>query len=116
VAYVKAVIGWGLAIAVPVLLTGALFIPLPVTTSRSAAPTVQTARAPGRLDAPLDPQDLVTDPHDWKTPPAEPLDTIDLYGNEVTDAVAEYTIDRAGSLHELHSPQTELPRLGSPKS
>jgi hypothetical protein len=41
---------------------------------------------------------------------------IDLYGNEVTDAVAKYTLDPAGSLYELHSPQTELPRLGSPKS
>ena len=42
--------------------------------------------------------------------------TIDLYGNEVTNAVAEYTVDPGGSLYELHSPQTELPRLGSPKS
>jgi hypothetical protein len=41
---------------------------------------------------------------------------VDLYGNEVTDAVATYTFDRAGSLYELHSPQTELPRLGIPKS
>ncbi len=42
--------------------------------------------------------------------------TVDLYGNDVTDAVAEYTLDPAGSLYELHSPQTELPRLGIPKS
>jgi len=42
--------------------------------------------------------------------------TVDLYGNEVTDAVATYTLDPAGSLYELHSPQTELPRLASPKS
>ena len=41
---------------------------------------------------------------------------VDLYGNEVSDAVARYTLDPAGSLYELHSPQTELPRLGSPKS
>jgi hypothetical protein len=40
----------------------------------------------------------------------------DLYGNEVTDAVATYTFDQSGSLYELHSPQTELPRLGIPKS
>ena len=58
-------------------------------------------------------------------PPVEPASRrsadgadaiIDLYGNEVTDAVAQYTLDPAGSLYELHSPQTELPRLGSPKS
>jgi hypothetical protein len=39
-----------------------------------------------------------------------------LYGNEVSDAVATYTFDQSGSLYELHSPQTELPRLGIPKS
>jgi len=41
---------------------------------------------------------------------------VDLYGNEVIDAVATYSLDPTGSLYELHSPQTELPRLGSPKS
>lgn len=43
-------------------------------------------------------------------------DDIDAYGNEVTPAVAEYSLDPAGSPYERHSPQTELPRLGSPKS
>jgi hypothetical protein len=41
---------------------------------------------------------------------------VDAYGNEVNSAVAEYSLDDAGELYELHSPQTELPRLGSPKS
>ena len=41
---------------------------------------------------------------------------LDAYGNEVTNAVAEYSLDPAGSLYELHTPQIELPRLGSPKS
>jgi hypothetical protein len=41
---------------------------------------------------------------------------VDLYGNEVSDAIATYRLDPAGSLYELHSPQTELPRLGEPKS
>lgn len=40
----------------------------------------------------------------------------DLYGNQVDDAVAEYSLDAAGSLYELHAPQVELPHLGSPKS
>ena len=42
--------------------------------------------------------------------------TIDLYGNEVTDAIATYSLDPGGSLYEVHSPQTELPKLASPKS
>jgi hypothetical protein len=38
----------------------------------------------------------------------------DLYGNEVSDAVARYKLDDEGSLYEVHSPQTELPRLAPP--
>jgi hypothetical protein len=39
----------------------------------------------------------------------------DLHGNEVVyDAVATYELDEAGSLYEVHSPETELPRLASP--
>lgn len=41
---------------------------------------------------------------------------VDLYGNEVIDAIATYSLDPDGSLYEVHSPQTELPKLGSPKS
>lgn len=41
---------------------------------------------------------------------------IDLSGNDVTEAVARYRLDATGSLYEVHSPQTEIPRLGSPKS
>lgn len=41
---------------------------------------------------------------------------VDTYGSEVASAVAEYSLDPAGTLYELHSPQVELPRLGSPKS
>jgi hypothetical protein len=40
---------------------------------------------------------------------------LDLYGNEVMPAVATYTFDDLGSLYEVHSPQTEVPRLGSPQ-
>src|SRR5207247_9207145 len=50
-------------------------------------------------------------------PPREREDdgSRDLYGNDITDAVAKYKLDSDGSLYELHSPQTQLPRLGSPK-
>ena len=41
---------------------------------------------------------------------------VDLFGNDVTDAVARYRFDATGSLYEVHSPQTEIPKLGSPKS
>jgi hypothetical protein len=41
---------------------------------------------------------------------------LDVLGNEISEAVATYKLDSTGSLYEEHSPQTELPRLGSPKS
>ena len=41
---------------------------------------------------------------------------IDAYGNEVTEAVATYKLDSSGEVYEEHSPQTEVPRLGSPKT
>jgi hypothetical protein len=41
---------------------------------------------------------------------------VDLYGNDVSDAVAEYTLDAAGGLYEVHSPRTELVHLASPKT
>ena len=40
----------------------------------------------------------------------------DLYGNEVTEAVAKYLLDSTGAVYEEHSPQTEVPRLAAPKS
>jgi hypothetical protein len=46
----------------------------------------------------------------------EPAAAVDFYGNQVSPAIARYKIDAAGALYEEHSPETELPRLGSPKS
>ena len=47
---------------------------------------------------------------------AVPEPAMDLYGNEVTDAVAKYRLDSRGALYEEHSPQTEVPRLKAPES
>ena len=73
---------------------------------------------PEGAEAALTPVDVypVADetPDDREPAPGEGF--TDLYGNEVSDALATYTFDQTGSLYELHSPQTELPRLGSPKS
>ena len=41
--------------------------------------------------------------------------SVDFNGNEVRPAVAQYKVDPAGALYEEHSPETEVPRLGSPK-
>ena len=49
-------------------------------------------------------------------PDEDVYDAVDLYGNEVTAAIATYKLDGSGALYELHSPQTELPQLAPPKS
>ena len=99
----KAVARLGLAIGVPVFLAGAIFTSRTVTSTRPPIPVGLAVAAAN--DAPAD-----------HRPDADDGGVVDLYGNEVTDAIATYSIDPAGSLYELHSPQTEVPRLGSPKS
>ena len=47
---------------------------------------------------------------------SEQIDAVDSYGNEVNRAVATYQFDATGSLYELHSPQTEVPKLRPPKT
>ena len=37
-----------------------------------------------------------------------------LQGDEVSEALATYGIDGAGNLYEVHSPETEVPKLGRP--
>ena len=66
---------------------GALVTPPPVTSSQWA---------PGIVEASRD--------------SAKEAD-VDSYGNEVTPAVAEYSLDPAGNPYELHAPQIELPHL-----
>lgn len=41
---------------------------------------------------------------------------LDVYGNEIEDAVTDYRIDSAGDVYERHSPETQVPRLGPPVS
>ena len=100
----KVLAGLGLVVALPFLAGRALFIPATVTAtlSQPGAPAIQTS-------ADSVPRQSI-DSHD------SAQGIVDLYGNEVSDAIATYSLDRTGALYELHSPQTELPRLGNPKS
>jgi len=102
----------GLAVFVPFLLLSAIFTPGVVTSSQSPVlPATATTTATDQM--------TVTAPgFDILAPEVQPDEdaSSDLYGNDVTPAVAKYSFDATGSLYELHSPQTELPRLRSPKS
>lgn len=106
-----------LAVALPILVAGAFFTPQLVTRSASVEESswVESPTVAASSDA-RDARD-VPETRDELGEPAGGADGFtDLYGNEVTDAIATYTFDQSGSLYELHSPQTELPRLGIPKS
>jgi len=39
---------------------------------------------------------------------------IDLFGNEVSEAVGDYRVDRLGDLYERHAPDTAVLKLGPP--
>lgn len=40
----------------------------------------------------------------------------DLFGNEIDVAIADYRLDRRGTIYERHSPDTAVSKLGSPKT
>jgi len=103
---------WTLAIAI--FITGAFFTPQlgtsPAAVEEAPLASVVVSSSAETIGHFAEPDD------DGREPADGPSGFTDLYGNEVTDAVATYTFDQTGSLYELHSPQTELPRLGIPKS
>ena len=49
---------------------------------------------------------------DFAQMPAEPR--VDVYGNEIEDAIGDYRIDPRGDVYESHSPDTEVSRLNAP--
>jgi hypothetical protein len=81
-----------IAVALLTFAAGSVLTLQPVTSSRSHSSVVVTSQDAGGENG------------------------IDAYGNEVTNAVAEYSLDPAGALYERHAPQIEIPHLGSPKS
>jgi hypothetical protein len=89
----------GIAAVTMMLMTSGLLAPQ-LSTSVRATPATSTVAAP--------PSETVLSGDD--------AGRLDLYGNDVNEAVATYRLDAAGSLYEAHSPQTQLPQLGPPKS
>jgi hypothetical protein len=98
-----------LVVVAPLLVAGVLVTPYRITTTQSEQVLMSDAEAAA-------PTDGLVVPHGGAVRDPNADEATDVYGNEVTAAVAKYTLDGTGSLYELHSPQTELPRLGSPKS
>ena len=92
------------------LLVAAVFVTPQLVTPTYAEPAAISESQPAAI------MDFLSAPRaDSSTDPSEDRAT-DRYGNEVTVAVAKYRFDATGAQYELHSPQTELPRLAPPKS
>jgi hypothetical protein len=99
----------GFVVITPVLVAAVLVTPQLVTATYSGHGMASEVQSAATIDLPTLPggdrgSDLTED------------EVTDVYGNQVTAAVATYKYDATGTLYELHSPQTELPRLASPKS
>jgi len=95
----------GFAAVAAIVATVAVLSPTLITGSQLNSILALENRLPAPDDSPV------------VAPRAEDADGVtDLYGNEVSPAVAEYSVDPLGSPYEVHSPQTELPRLASPES
>jgi hypothetical protein len=94
-------LGFVVAGILPFVAAAALLTPRPVTVS---------------LPADVDASQALVVPDIPSDGPEQGESATDLFGNPVTDAVARYKFDATGSLYELHSPQTEVPRLRPPKT
>jgi hypothetical protein len=109
----------GLIVIIPGVIVCALLTPQ-FTRSQSAFSVEPTSRVVDGVDRSRLSVDIDLAPNLRESDTSDHVDdgdsTTDLFGNEVTDAVAKYKLDAEGSLYELHSPHTELPHLGSPKS
>jgi len=104
--------------AAPVILACVVFAPRLVTDSHSRT-RLQEAPVPAAdVQAPASVRRTAvrSEAGEAEGRDNEVPEAVDLYGNEVTDAVAKYQFDATGSLYELHSPQTEVPKLAPPKT
>src|SRR5262249_18275307 len=80
------------------------------------ASALLTSPSPSATALPLDEPAVLNVPAAMDLSIDEEFGSADFLGNPVSDAVARYAVDPYGSLYEVHSPQTLLPRLASPKS
>jgi hypothetical protein len=99
----------GFIVISPLLVVAVLVTPQLVLATYSGPATTSDPKPAAVMD-------FLTEPSGDRGSDLTEDEVTDVYGNEVTAAVATYKVDAAGTLYELHSPQTELPRLAAPKS
>ena len=99
----------GFIVIAPLFVVAVLVTPQLVLTTYSGPATTSDLQPAAVID-------FLTEPSGHRGTDLTDDEVTDVYGNEVTAAVATYKVDATGTLYELHSPRTELPRLASPKS
>ena len=98
------------------IVVASLFVGRAVGAAHPAPPPAPAALShEGRMPPGIDLTDLLG--IDSTRPPASSdaageAPKVDVYGNEIQEAVGDYRVDRAGGMYESHSPDTEVPRLG----
>ena len=96
---------FGTSLLVPDL----IFRAMPRTrTHHAAAASASKGSSSASLIDPIGPE------ADESTAANDDPQRLDVRGNEIARPVARYRLDERGSLYEVHSPQTEMPRLKSP--
>lgn len=96
--------------ALTALLLVAVFVTPQLVAPTYAEPATMSEAQPAAI------MDFLSEPYRDSAADESEDGVTDVYGNQVTVAVAKYRLDATGAQYELHSPQTELPRLAPPKS
>jgi hypothetical protein len=108
---------FALVVMIVIFMTGVSVAPQPAASEAGDLASIHSNRSkidiPATLSVPTSTERPRAVEHEAITDEDEPF--TDLYGNDVASAIAKYNLDADGSLYEAHSPQTQLPRLGSPK-
>jgi len=95
---------------------GSLLVPDLIFDTGTATPVQYTPRTtPSGASASaslIDPG--AADPNGPGAPADDAPQRLDVRGNEIARPVARYRVDEHGTLYEIHSPQTEVPRLKPP--
>jgi hypothetical protein len=89
-------------------LAGRALVPTALASPIAATSAEITAQSPAASG------EVISAPNTEDEGPADPR--VDLLGNEIEDAVADYRFDIGGGIYERHSPETAVPRLGSPST
>jgi hypothetical protein len=88
------------------------FVMITMTTVLAGGTVWSAVVRPASSFPPVGPNTSVNDLLDAIPTPVEPR--VDVYGNEIEDAVGDYRIDPGGDVYENHSPDTEVTRLNAP--